>query len=288
MKLTPHDTIETMFRTRKWAFWDLDDKALEGIACFLSDAALFDFGDLSPSREHKDFGFDLYERGMLRLPYPVTGFLYRTEDQKGDKHPKLMVVHQLDDKKFDVAMCGALSMKSADGHNLICGGIPLCMTLDFCFSKSPGGEIFSSGIMHHTIRDDINEMNFGKDWVKEQRLMMAGGMAECVGYLAMLMSKGIETKYEPAPAKLNKARIARKKPPIKDRYVVTINFGTNVRRDHENGAHERASPRPHWRRGHFRTYERDGGEARTIPIPPTLVAVRDDSPVAKPVYQAKK
>ena len=72
--------------------------------------------------------------------------------------------------------------------------------------------------------------------------------------LAMAMylnTTGVIAERLPAPEALNKARIKRGKLPLPDRYVVRLDFKhQQVQRG--DGTH--ASPRPHYRRGHVRTY----------------------------------
>lgn len=66
----------------------------------------------------------------------------------------------------------------------------------------------------------------------------------CIGLMSL---KTAVVTTEPAPAKLNAARIKKGKPPISD--VVTIRI---KKQEHHAFGGTHASPRPHWRRGHVR------------------------------------
>ena len=72
-----------------------------------------------------------------------------------------------------------------------------------------------------------------------------------VSYLtSLLQCRNVETAVQAAPAKLNAARAKRGKPPLPDYRKVVIHV-----RDRQAVAREvesHASPRAHWRRGHFR------------------------------------
>jgi hypothetical protein len=99
----------------------------------------------------------------------------------------------------------------------------------------------------------------------------------------LLMSPHVKTEYHPAPVKLNKARAAKGKPAIGDRYKITLR-GFSTARDPSKsmagGTH--ASPTPHWRRGHIRHL--DGG--RVVPVMPTLVGAQGvQSDIGKKMYE---
>lgn len=74
-----------------------------------------------------------------------------------------------------------------------------------------------------------------------------------VALLAMLEAKGIEQRLTPAPARLNRKRVAAGKPPIGEIREIFIRVGGVSYRasgEAETGSHR--SPRLHWRRGHVR------------------------------------
>ena len=74
MKLAPHVVLQTMKDMgASHPSWR-DAKALPGIYALIKQAVLFDFGDVHPAQEHKDFALDLYGRGLFTLPFPVTAF----------------------------------------------------------------------------------------------------------------------------------------------------------------------------------------------------------------------
>lgn len=275
MKLTPNLTIETMDRLRNEKIWG-DRESVARARNLLEDAVLFDFGTLRPSIEHTSFALDLYERGLFRLPYPITAFHSKID---GKESLLILIQHQ------ENGLLAALLVIpiAGDGWNPE-GALPGLLVRDDVPLQTPPPGMRPASVVKY-LRDDLNKHMLGDNYLQEMIDGTDALAVECMGYVAMLMSKGVETKHVEAPVKLNKARAKRRKPLISDHYVVTIDVNKYVR--HAEGEHARGSPRPHWRRGHIRRWETSTGETRLIPIAPTLVAVREDSPVAKPTYRAK-
>lgn len=92
-----------------------------------------------------------------------------------------------------------------------------------------------------------------------------------------IMSPGVEVEHEPAPVKLNRRRVERKRPRIADNYVVRIALCRPSHTDVEanpDGARTHASPIMHYRRAHYRNWA-----GRRIPVMHCLVGANGNSPM---------
>lgn len=91
--------------------------------------------------------------------------------------------------------------------------------------------------------------------------------------VAALASKSTEQKIIPAPEKLNKARAKKGKPPIYEYRQIKIGRSSDMPHTLSGRSVEgRASPRLHWRRGHYRTLS----SSIRVPVAPALVGVSDN------------
>lgn len=89
--------------------------------------------------------------------------------------------------------------------------------------------------------------------------------------IMMMMSPGTVVEKEPAPLKLNKARVKNPcKTIISDKYTVKLYDQVTRGSLPKNGTH--ASPRAHWRRGHFRTLS----DGRKIPVVACIVGAQSE------------
>jgi hypothetical protein len=276
MRATLHRAIETM---EKGAFDDLwaEPKDKPWILELTKRARVFDFGTLRPSEEHIDFALELYDKSLFRLPYPITAFHVMADDG----HGALVVMAQQEPK----LMASVVFVNIGPDPKKPAGLMPAVLS-----SENVHASVLSTKKDDYVSRLLLSQSLFrrtmGPGFLDEMVQWSDFCTVQCMGFVAMLMSKGVETTHIPAPTKLNKARAKQKKPPIGERYVVTINLKAVRHGDGELG-HTRGSPCPHWRRGHMRRWTTTTGEPRLIPIPPTLVAVREDCPVATPIYKAK-
>lgn len=104
----------------------------------------------------------------------------------------------------------------------------------------------------------------------------AAGEIGMLGYLLMMLhSRSTESRTEPAPDKLNKARIKKGNSPIPEHRVVSIvpyRIAKDIRREYGDAGFLRASPRLHWRRSHIRTLE----SGKRIPIARMLIGYKAD------------
>ena len=94
----------------------------------------------------------------------------------------------------------------------------------------------------------------------------------------MLMTRDVEQRIEAAPAKLNAARERKGKPPIGERRIIFIKAYAREALSGVAAAQAfegRRGPRPHMRRGHFRTITRGAEKEHVIPVAPCVVGVSD-------------
>jgi len=126
------------------------------------------------------------------------------------------------------------------------------------------------------------ELAFMKDVEFYQEATME--MVKCaLACNQLLMSPHVKTEHTPAPVKLNKARTAKGKPVIGNRYKITLR-DFKAERDPVSrmvgGSH--ASPIPHWRRGHIRRLD----DNRIIPVMPTIVGAKGvQSDIGRKMYE---
>lgn len=222
--------------------WVVDD--FNGLIALFSQAVTFDFGSTVPTQEQISFGLSLIRQDMFKLPFPVTAF--KCIDSADNHGLAIAWVDQ------DECLQIIITIQANNGEN---------KTRPFVFmtkldSKDGDGE-------YHIM--------FQEKWMRpghKEKLSTAliDSAMDIVGYVVMLMAKnGVERIYHPAPEKLNKRRAKKGKPPIGDTYVVKLTAHP-VSEEGRGGTH--ASPRPHWRRGHYRRL--DGG-TRVVPVAPSLV-----------------
>jgi hypothetical protein len=112
---------------------------------------------------------------------------------------------------------------------------------------------------------------------EEQKSRSVGALADGVAGLSMLLcTDNIGLRHEPAPRKLNAKRAKSGRPPYPG--VTYVNVGQYLRaRENTARGGTHASPVPHLRRGHRRTY----ANGKTIWIRDTLVNCRSLDEAAK-------
>ena len=297
MKVTPHLVVETVLKHRASNVWR-SKKAVSGVVTLINQAVLFEFGTLHASSEHKAFALDLYERGLFTLPYDVTAFSFEgvpnSTQYVGSQRAAgaMMVLSMDDDRRLSAIMCS--EMREPDGRSV--GAIPFGLVMHAKLSNPGENTVNVEEQTYPLVDDQMMAAMYGSSGQSGHDAMrnrLCSNLVSCMGMTVMLMSKGIVTEHTPAPDKLNKARKIRGKPIIRDSYVVRIDPVMARQIAHADGSvtditgHTRGSPRPHWRRGHFRTIHRGDSQERVIPVAPSMVAVNSDSPVTKAIYRMK-
>jgi hypothetical protein len=138
-------------------------------------------------------------------------------------------------------------------------------TYDFRFN-GPGEPMT---IPSNPVFEDIMEKK-NIEQLKEAVRDIAQEIKMALSFLAILSCNNVETDVIAPPAKLNKARVKRGKTPIPE--YRTLHLSSHTKREcATNAQHEgRASPIPHWRRGHIRNQPTAKGSYRRW-MPPTVV-----------------
>lgn len=293
--VTPHMVVETVLEHRASDMWR-SKRAMSMVLGLIGRATLFEFGPTHPAMEHKEFALDMYERGLFTLPYPVTAFSF-----SGIPNPNqyvasqraagaMMVLSTDDDGRISAIMC--TEMRAPDGRSM--GAIPFGLVLRAKLSNPHGGSVDVNEETYPLVDDRMMAAIYGSSDAAGHDTMrnrLCSNMVACMGMTVMLMSKGVVTERHEAPVKLNKAREKKGKPRINDRYVVRVDPAYARVVDHGDGSvsdisgHSRGSPRPHWRRGHFRTIYRGQEQERVVPVAPALIAANPDSDVTRAVYR---
>ncbi len=296
MKLTPAVVIETMRALGARSYMWRAPKALPGLIGLLDRAVLFEFGALHAQTEHKEFALDLYERKLFGLPYPVTAFSFEAPphltQHVTSARPAggLMIIHQDEDQALSAIMC--TEQRYPDGRPN--GGMPISVVMKAKLSNRRDDAVDVTEATYPVMSDEVMAMMYGDAGEAGHSLMtqrLCSNLIGCMGFTVMLMSKGVEAVHTPAPAKLNKIRIARGKPPIRESYTVRIMPGDSYAIATESGdetiaGHVRGAPRLHWRRGHFRTLKRNSENERVIPVAPALIGANDSAePIKRQLYK---
>lgn len=296
MKLAPHVVLQTMKDMgTSHSSWR-EPKSLPGIYALIKQAVLFDFGDVHPASEHKEFALDLYERGLFKLPFAVTAFGF-----SGVPNPSpafgnqqavaggMIVVNQDDDNRLSAIMC--TEQRDLNGKSV--GGIPFAIMIKAKLSNPKAGGVDVDEQTFPIVSDRVLKLMYGDNAQLVHDTMVeriASNLVAAMGMTVMLMSKGVETEHTPAPDRLNKARKLRGKPSINDMYFVHIKSGDAYSVATAGGeeiiaGHTRGSPRIHWRRGHFRTIFRGAEAERVVPVAPSIIGASD---AAEPLRKAYK
>jgi hypothetical protein len=269
-----HNVFDAMEKTH------VSDDAPGGLASevlitkmLLQQSVTFDFGALSPPREHVEFGLDLLARRMLRLPYDVTFF------SCGDG---FFVAHAMPDNAEqlmgDLAEWGYLDGLPKEARKVPTPGelqiIKINIHEGACI---PTIRVNATG--HYPADNlectwwDITGLASGKSELSEAAA--CAPVSIVCGLVAMLASKEVTSERIAPPEKVNKARERKGRPKINDVYDVRINVRLAAASESGGGGH--ASPRMHWRRGHYRRL----GD-RLVPVAPCLVNASDAAAALDP------
>ena len=100
-------------------------------------------------------------------------------------------------------------------------------------------------------------------------------------FVALINSRSTRVTEHVPPAKLNKARLVRRKTPLFSCTVLELP-SISMTGHSADGTHPHGSPRLHWRRGHLRCLA-----DRIVPVAPCLVGCLEKGAVAH-LYEARK
>lgn len=280
----PNTVLETMHGMPKAFFFDGMQNMLRPLVSAMKQSVSFNFGTASPSAEHFSFACDLFERGMFTLPFEFTSFSF-AKDVDGQQVPGMVTLACTNGEMWGFAVA-----PQPDEAGRLVGAVPTICGMKMRVKSHDGDDTASIELdAYPLVAEDVAAAMWGNDkiqrWATIQERMGALTL-RAMAYTVMLMSKGIDTALTPAPTKLNEARIKKGKPPIGDRYVVTIRPEHTRRIMQDDGTeaditgHLRKTPRAHWRRGHFRTLN----TGVVIPVAPAIINAGDFR-VQKPTYQ---
>lgn len=276
--MTPNDALESMDQLRKIYGDKLGEKfnirAWPEIIRGLQTAVHFEFGMAAPAPEHHRFAEDLIEKGLYRLPYS-------TVFMTGNCSPKtgLLCMNSPDDTKHPLTVVIFSTCNIADLIHL------------------PAGPLFAAACNQERNVDGLPTFNWTSLTYGDHKSRKTGllkddedlensvltAVALAMDWPVLLMSKDVETIKLEAPDRLNRARALKGKLPIRERMIVRIRPEARERQRQALIDH-RASPKMHWRRGHFRQlHEKHGGSI--IPIAPQII---NADPNANPIKKTYK
>ena len=248
---------------------------IEVLSDLYGRAVHFDFNDIRPTEEHKEFGEELYKNGMFILPYPqlfVTSNIFKGDD--------ISILYVEGDNCIEAFVAGPLSNKVK--------GVAI-HEREYILPKSSyriryvgGGEwpfYFDYGMMSHMLKPPSRERQH------ETAALIFGLM---FSWVTMLMGKEVEQRIEPPPAKLNKIRERAGKPRINERRLILVRPHARHALLGEPGESGRTVV-PHFRRGHFRRLAapRKADGIAVVPVAPTLVNADYDNMQAPRDYVVK-
>lgn len=271
--MTPHGILEDMGRLeglfRESLFDQFSPEAWDLAKHMLERAVVFEYGPATPSGEHSQFGSELFDKRLFRLPFKAVFYT-------ANAIPKTAVlayeVDDGDDYKLFMITFGPVGIQ---GHDTFMSS-PL-LTAKMRWDAEKGGWIDWKSC---TPGKHAHSRKTGRQWEEDD---YAKAIDRVVGFTlgatALLLSKEITTEVVAVPAKLNKKREAKGRLPVRERRVIRIK--PEHRAAHAASAAgygERASPRMHWRRGHFRQVRED----LVIPIAPMIINANEGAkPLAK-------
>lgn len=295
MKITPQKVVETIRRDIPLNYWR-SPKAVPLAASFLLQAVPFDFDQLQPDLAHIDFGLDLLERGLFKLPFPVVAYGFQRQTSHivlkdaSKVRGGMCVLYQGDDNKLSMISCNEIV--GHDGRTM--GAVPVALLRNVTLKKTGDKQADVTHDADAIVSDKVLTAMYGGTPQHAYDQMChrhSSNLLQCVGLTVMLMSRGVDATKIEAPAKLNKSRAAKGKPVIPDRYVVSIKPGDVYAIDSDDGdqhidGHRRGTVRVHWRRGHFRCLNRGTEAERHIPVAPSLIAANGmQDQIVRPQYK---
>lgn len=271
--MTPHGIQDDMAKLRtlfgKHLFDRFSSEAWQLAEHMLEQAVVFEYGPATPSVEHTQFGSDLFDKQLFRLPFKAVFYT-------ANAIPKTAILayeaEEDDGYKLFMITFGPVGIQGHDTFLMA----PL-LTARMRWDAEKGGWIdwksCTAGQSHHSRKT-------GRKWEEEDYEAAIDRVINfTMGATALLMSKEVTTDVVPAPDRLNRQRDAKGRLPIRERRVIRIR--PEYKAAHAKSAESysgRSSPRMHWRRGHFRRVRED----LVIPIAPMLInAVEDAKPLAK-------
>jgi len=245
---------------------------------------------------HMEFAQSLIERRIFRLPFPAVIYEFACHggyNEGEDVKPGRELVMIADvSELLDATLIGH-EHEPAHSNFIVMGGCTInggsANGYTFILSPAvvrlwPSGAI-EGGPIFQTARDADGHLSDAD--VAGLHQEMWDNTQKALSYTlcctTLLMSKSVETRAEPAPERLNKAREKKGKLPSPPTTFVKLKLGAiqGPRLD-LGGTH--ASPRIHYRAGHFRMIHGGTPRQREVPVAPTIVGVGEYGDLVKKDY----
>ena len=243
----------------------------------IKKAAKFDLGTYHKTDAEllRLTGNEQVREGILSMPFPYT-------------YAEIKVIRDTNDTRYiqnlyvpynDISKIVSFDPKYTNGVDLSDAFVsfqfrPDGDELDFSFMAPVIGLDKSTGQIVMCSTPSILALMKGAevDWSEvPQYIQLHHGMLSTM--LGLLTATGVEIDLEPAPERLNKARIAKGKLPAYEHHVVKIG-GISSSGNVIGVGMDRASPRKHLRRGHTRTYNRGEDNEWKKSIPACVISGR--------------
>ena len=232
----------------------LHDGSEEATAFYGPPPQFFDFGCINDDQiieESLSASQALYE-GFLRLPAPNCVFEHSWYEDKVIKNQPLhsVYVFRTLDEGANIQGCEFIYTKHPNFSNTFSHN-GLVLSLAVLTPESQTAFNLNKQYMTQVVQ---NQTNLD---LKENDGFATNLFEPMICMLGRLNARGIEQKYVPAPEKLNKARIKRKKAPLVSYTTVKVS-PYRAPLGHSGARDEVTSPRYHFRRGHIRRFPNGG------------------------------
>lgn len=235
-----------------------------GLRAFAHEAHWFDCSVLhTVPTEVRDFGRDMLSRSMVKLPYPKTILwfgLEKTDTEAAGECAILLVEQETNGRPSVLQRC----IWSA-GHDQSAMSYPIYQFLDT-------GDIAVSESWNRVAGPDIRQ---------DKTYKMAIEMMRWVGDFqgAMLSKECDAIRSGPSNRQVERAKRLGREAAIVF-HTLKLSPWLQQKVDEARASGLRASPRLHWRRGHFRDLS-DGQRQKLVAIPPCVVGAKERGVVIK-------
>jgi hypothetical protein len=241
----------------------------------MTEAHGFIFDD-DASWEHIEFGAQLLNRGLFRMPYAKTAIRFQMHDIEDKFNSGAPLAHgfafidQLTSADRPATWFMLSAIRRSDWREL---GTPewfINGMLNFRERVTFNGDgtfaLTAAEFPVWLVMGDASGPRL--DAQKERFTMDSRLMAmSVIGLVTSLMSPEVTSKLVPPALKLNIHRAKTGKPPLIEHRIVHLKAVNGNSGGHHRRIGERRPPRLHWRRGHFRTLS----HGRIIPVAPAIV-----------------
>lgn len=244
-----------------------DDVWIDAYRDALAEAVEFHFRPISTEAGSRflEFGQELAINGALQPPFPHT--LYCVNFETGT--PFWILACSTDRDETVLFSHSPSPVADNTGTHALAPEIAVAIR-DWYANNGVG--------FHHQTFRLFEQLQWPSGASIDERRSVVVGIYLTV--TALLLSRDVHHRVEPAPVKLNKHRARKGKSPIPERHFITIRPGA-VHRAKGDGHGTHASPRTHWRRGHVRRL----ATGKITAVAPCIVNGAD---AALPTYRVRE